>query len=74
MMPRSLIVPGSLSSALHTMYLGKPGALRTSSHLLDVGNPAPPMPRRPAAFRLEMISRALRVSSKRRTTAYWGRP
>ena len=50
MMWRSLIVPGSLSSALQTMYLSGPGWLRTSSHFMPVGNPAPPRPRRPLAL------------------------
>ena len=50
MMWRSLIVPGSLSSALQTMYLSGPGWLRTSSHFMPVGKPAPPRPRRPLAL------------------------
>ena len=49
-MKRSLNVPGSLSSALHTIYFSVPGACRTSCHFDSVGNPAPPRPRRPEAF------------------------
>ena len=37
MMKRSLMVPGSLSSALQTTYFSVPGALRTASHLNPVG-------------------------------------
>src|SRR5882757_8954076 len=44
MMKRSLMVPGSLSSALQTIYLTGSGCLRTRSHFMLVGNPAPPMP------------------------------
>ncbi len=47
---RSLNVPGSDSSALQTIYLGWPGALAAPSHLMPVGNAAPPRPTKPAAF------------------------
>jgi len=45
-----LIVPGSLSSALHTIYFSAPGCLRTRSHFNEVGNP-PAMPRNSASFK-----------------------
>ena len=48
MITRSLNVPGSLSSALHTTYFGTVSSRRTSFHLSPVGKPAPPIPRRPA--------------------------
>ena len=52
MMKRSLMVPGSLSSALHTTYFSEPRSLRTASHLMPVGNPAPPNPAQPAGLQL----------------------
>ena len=64
MMKRSLMVPGSLSSALQTMYFSLPGAWRTISHLLPVGNPAPPMPRSPLAFRVAITLAPIRVLDK----------
>ena len=72
------MVPGSLSSALQTMYFwggalletdfGERDALRTSSHLLPVGNPAPPMPRSPLALSAAKTPCQSRVSTKLRTT------
>jgi len=50
MIKRSLMVPGSLSSALQTTYLTGSGCLRTRSHFMLVGNPAPPMPFSSAAL------------------------
>src|SRR5882762_7282700 len=50
MMKRSLMVPGSLSSALQTTYFTGSGCLRTRSHFMLVGNPAPPMPFSSAAL------------------------
>jgi hypothetical protein len=41
-----LKVPGSPSSALQTMTLAAPGALRALAHLTAVAKPAPPRPRR----------------------------
>ncbi len=41
--------PGSPSSPLQTTYLGPPGARRVACHLMPVGKPAPPRPRRPEA-------------------------
>ncbi len=54
-MKRSLNVPGSLSSALQTMYFSGPGAWRTNCHFDSVGNPAPPSPRRPEAFSVSNV-------------------
>src|SRR5581483_9431084 len=52
---RSLQVPGSLSSALTTIYFGL-GELRgTKLHFIPVGNPAPPRPRRFEIFTSSMI-------------------
>ncbi len=49
---RSLKVPGSDSSPLHTMYFSPVSlyARHTSSHLPYAGAPAPPMPSRFAVF------------------------
>ena len=74
MMKRSLMVPGSLSSALQTTYFSLPGALRTISHLLPVGKPAPPMPRSPAALRVAITALQSGVSTNCRTTEYLGSP
>ena len=49
MIIRSAKVPLSPSSALQTMYLRGPGASATVRHLIPVGKPAPPRPRRPDA-------------------------
>jgi hypothetical protein len=54
-MSRSWQVPGSLSSELHTRYFCT-GELRGMKlHLVPVGKPAPPRPRRPEAFTVSMI-------------------
>ena len=44
---RSANVPLSPSSALQTMYFCGPAARATVAHLMPVGKPAPPRPRRP---------------------------
>ena len=49
---RSLNVPGSDSSALQTTYFCSPSALAAPSHLMPVGNAAPPRPTSP----LDLIS------------------
>ncbi len=47
MIMRSAKVPQSPSSALQTMYLRSALASATVFHLMPVGKPAPPRPRRP---------------------------
>ena len=47
---RSLQVPGSLSSPLHSTYFGFGDCLGTNDHFIPVENPAPPRPRRPEFF------------------------
>ena len=47
MIMRSENVPESPSSALQTTYLGVAGASAAVFHLIPVGKPAPPRPRRP---------------------------
>src|SRR5216684_4193632 len=44
-MSRSLKVPGSPSSELHTMYFWPVKPFGMKDHLSPVGNPAPPRPR-----------------------------
>ena len=57
MISRSLQLPGSDSSALMTRKLGRSGlgSLGMKPHLVPVGKPAPPRPRRPEAFITSMI-------------------
>ena len=64
MMKRSLMVPGSLSSALHTTYLIGSRSLRTMSHLMPVGNPAPPIPLSPLALSFAITPSQSRVATK----------
>src|SRR5260370_17314429 len=73
-MKRSLMVPGSLSSALHTMYFTGSGCLRTRSHFIDVGKPAPPIPRSSASFRTPTPPSQSFVANRRRTTPYFSPP
>ncbi len=47
MIMRSENVPLSPSSALQTMYFCGASVRRTVLHLMPVGNPAPPRPRKP---------------------------
>ncbi len=47
MIMRSAKVPLSPSSALQTMYFRSPAVSSTVFHLMPVGKPAPPRPRRP---------------------------
>ena len=49
MIIRSAKVPLSPSSALQTMYFCRPAVAATVFHLMPVGKPAPPRPRRPEA-------------------------
>jgi len=67
-----LMVPGSLSSALHTTYFSSPGAFRTASHFTPVGKPAPPRPLRPAAFNRAITPSQSRVSINVRSAPYGG--
>src|SRR5438105_4863055 len=55
MISRSLNVPGSDSSALHSSHVGFGAFFGTKLHLLPVGNPAPPRPRRSESFTSWMI-------------------
>ena len=57
----SLQVPGSLSSAFTTRYFGfsipsGPGPCGMKPHLMPVGKPAPPRPRRPESLTCWMIA------------------
>ena len=58
MISRSLHEPGSDSSALMTRKFGRSGfgSLGMNDHLVPVGKPAPPRPRRPDAFITSMIA------------------
>ncbi|CFW31588.1 Uncharacterised protein [Bordetella pertussis] len=49
-MSRSLNVPGSPSSELHTRYFCPGNARGMKLHFRPVGKPAPPRPRRPEAL------------------------
>ncbi len=66
---RSLNVPGSPSSALITRYRGSVPAGR-NPHLTPAGNPAPPRPRRFAAFTSATISAGCIVNTAFRAARY----
>ena len=53
---RSLKVPGSPSSALITRYTGPVWFFGMNDHLVPVGNPAPPRPRRFDFFTASVIA------------------
>ena len=55
----SLKVPGSISSVLDTIYLGKIASSATRDHLRPVGKPAPPQPRRPELRTICLTSRGV---------------
>ena len=58
--------PGSPSSPLTTTTFGPPGARRAKSHFAPVGKPAPPRPRRFAAFTAssQLLRRARRARAR----------
>jgi hypothetical protein len=66
MSSRSLNVPGSPSSALHTTYTGFPVSLGMNDHFSPVGNPAPPRPRSPDALISSMTSAGFIFTAFRR--------
>ena len=68
MIMRSAKVPESPSSALQTMYFWSACALRTVVHLMPVGNPAPPRPRKPDLVTASVTSSSLIASAFWRPT------
>jgi hypothetical protein len=66
-MNRSLIVPGSLSSALQTTYFTGSACFLTKSHFIHVGKPAPPIPRSSESFNVASTPSKSREPTKRRT-------
>lgn len=69
MIIRSAKVPLSPSSALQTTYFCAASVWRTVSHLMPVGNPAPPRPRRPLSV-TSLVMSALLMPSARRNPAH----
>src|SRR5699024_1349792 len=67
---RSLKVPGSDSSALHTKYLGTPSGFAKKLHFKPVGNPAPPRPLRPDVLTCSTTSSQLITFITFSTTSY----
>ena len=61
--------PGSPSSPLQMMYLTSPGDERANFHLVPVGKPAPPRPRRPEARISSTISSGCIVVSALRAAS-----
>src|SRR5437588_4827351 len=53
---RSLNVAGSPSAPLQHRYLMDAGSLRSDAHLIPVGKPAPPRPRRPERLTMSIVS------------------
>ena len=62
----SLQVPGSDSSALITRYFGLADVRSMNDHLVPVGNPAPPRPRRPDSLTSAITSSGVMDNALRR--------
>src|ERR1039458_5303872 len=60
---RSLHVPGSLSSPLHSTYFGLADCFGTNDHFIPVENPPPRDPREPQIFPL--INNGVRFHAER---------